>query len=221
MNPTVGIFLALGIVVMIALVIFLSRVNNRKVARDEAVHASTLGLKASDESSRLALLPLLWRTSDQSRHTRGLLEGKHAGWDVRAFLFEHDPDSTVLGVRAITRLFARSLMAVSSLITDSRTATQRAILVAVAYEGDPAKFTVSRRKLRARDTSAKQLLPSRGSHQIQHWTPPARIQLQDGWLLLQSFYILPKWLAPYVMASTDICDVLAKAGAIQPRLDGT
>jgi len=43
--------------------------------------------------------------------------------------------------------------------------------------------------------------------------------LTDGWLFLESFYILPKWLGRYVQASTETCDFLGSAGVLGRRQD--
>jgi hypothetical protein len=72
----------------------------------------------------------------------------------------------------------------------------------------------------ARNDRAKELTRS-GSVRTRHRVLPARIQVRDGWLILQSFYVVPKWIGPYVRASTDICDALSAAGAIHPRDAGT
>jgi hypothetical protein len=111
-------------------------------------------------------------------------------------------------------------MFVTTLAMDSRTAPQRGILVAVAYDGEPATFNVRGRKVIARNDRAKELTRFR-SMRTGHLVPPARIQLRDGWLFLQSFYVVPRWIGPYVRTSTDICDTLAAAGAIQPRDAGS
>jgi hypothetical protein len=103
---------------------------------------------------------------------------------------------------------------------DSRTATQRGILVAVEYEGEPATFKLRGRTVIARNDRAKELTRS-GSMRTGHRVPPARIQLRDGWLFLESFYVVPKWIGAYVRASTDICEALGAAGAIHPRDAGS
>ena len=151
------------------------------------------------------------------RRAWGLLQGERSGWTVRAFMFKHDPDPVVLGARTITRVFARNLLAATSLATDSRTAEQRGVIVAVDYEGEPATFKIRGRKVIARNKRARQVLTESGSSRTRHWVPPARIELRGDWFFLHSFYILPKWLGPYVEASTDICTALAESGVIRPR----
>jgi hypothetical protein len=216
-TQTGTVLLVIGLVVMIALVFVLSRANRKNLARGEAEQAATLGLRPSLESDRLPFLDWLWRRTDRRRHAWGLLQGSHAGWAVRAFLFEHDSDAVVLGARALTRVFAHSFMFVTTLATDSRTARQRGVMIAAAYDGEPATFKVRGRKMIARNERARALLARSKSRRIRHWVPPARIQIREDWFFLQSFYVVPRWIGPYVRASTDICTALAASGAIQPR----
>lgn len=218
MNTTSGILLTVGIAAMIGLVIALSAANGRNLARHQHREAASVGLRPSLETSRLGYLDWLWRRTDR-RRTWGLLEGQHEGWDVRAFLFAHDDDTVTVGARVLTRVFAHSLASVAGLAFDSRTATQRGILIAVDAEGEgeTAAFKVRRRRLIGLDARARELLGGRTSAPLRAWAPPARVTIRNEWLFLQSFYVLPKWLSHYVQVSAEICEQLRLSGSVRQR----
>jgi hypothetical protein len=220
-TPTGTVLLVTGIVVIVGLVFLLSRVNRKNLARGEAEQAAGLGLRPSPESDRLQYLDWLWRRTDRRRHAWGMIQGPHGGWEIRAFLFQHDPDAVVLGAKALTRVFAHPFLFVTTLATDSRTARQRAVLIAVDYEGEPAAFKVRGRRIIARDDRARTLLSRSKSPRMRRWVPPARIQIREDWFFLHSFYVVPKWVGRYVRASADICTALAASGAIRPREAGS
>jgi hypothetical protein len=218
-SPGFTVLLVAAIVTMIALVILLVRLNGRNLAKQTARQAAAVGLKPRSGSAGLDDLGWLWKRTDIRRTALGLCEGQRDGWNVRTFTFAHDPDAVTQGARVFTRLFAHNLMSFTSLATDSRTAQRRAVLIAVKHDAMSLSFKVRGRQLMARDSRTRAIIGGRRSVRLRTWAPPARITLHDGWLFLESFYILPKWLGRYVQASTETCDFLGSAGVLGRRQD--
>jgi hypothetical protein len=171
LSPTAGVLLAGGIVAMIALVIMLAWINDKKLSRSK--HSR----RVVGDSHEVAIRPG-WRSSsgcggDRPESARvGLLEGTRDGWGARVFLFEHEPDVATIGARTVVRYFARSLLSVLRLATDARTAKQRGVLPAVVYEGPTATFKIRRRQVIARKAKARTILGGARSFKIGTWAPP-------------------------------------------------
>jgi len=218
MSPASGFLLVVAILSMIGLVILLSRRNVKNLTGQERRETAGVGLVPRATAIQLANLEWLWRRTDTRRNAWNLHDGSYGGWDVRAFLFAHDPDTITNGARLLTRIFAHNYMPLTSLATDARTARQRGILVAVDYDDEPAAFKLRGRQVVARNAQATSLLGGR-SAKLRTWSPPARVRLVHDWLFLESFYVVPKWLGRYVHASTQICDLLEASEFLQRRHD--
>jgi len=219
MSGTAGALLAVLIVGMIGIVVFLVRLDARKERRTQLEQAASLGLSRAGDASRLASIDFLWRRAAMRRSAHELWEGRYGGWDVRVFLFANIGDLVTSGVRAGARVVASGLPPVPSLALDWRTAQQRGVLVAVDYAGEPATFKIRLNgNLVARNEAAARLLGGNKVVRLRCRVPPARCVLRDGWFHLASYYVLPKWLASYVQASTEICRTLDPA-AVRPRDD--
>jgi hypothetical protein len=217
MSASAGLLLALAILAMIGSVTWLSILNGRRLARQQAASASALDLTPTNRGRAVSNIDFMWRRSDR-RRVWALLEGVCRGWETKVFLFAHDPDVFEKGSRTLVSLVAHQFMSIFRLAFHARTAQQRGVLVAVDHAGPKAKFKIRGRRLVARDKNAQQLLGAR-STRLRTWAPPARINLEQGWVFLRSFYILPKWIERYVPASVEICERLERAGAMPRQAD--
>ena len=210
MSSAMGVLLTVGILAMVGCVIWLSVVNRRRLARQQAAAATAVHLAPTSRAAAVGNIDLVWRRTDQ-RRAFALLEGIHRGWQTKAFLFRHDQDLVERGGRTLVGLFARRFLSVFDLVFDARTAQQRGVLVAVDYSGAPARFKLRGRRLVARDVSAREVLGSR-SLRLGTWAPPARVRVDQGWVFLQSFYVVPRWIERFVPVSVEICERLESAG---------
>jgi len=138
-----GVLLTVGILAMVGCVIWLSVVNRRRLARQQAAAATAVHLAPTSRAAAVGNIDLVWRRTDQ-RRAFALLEGIHRGWQTKAFLFRHDQDLVERGGRTLVGLFARRFLSVFDLVFDARTAQQRGVLVAVDYSGAPGTVQAPR-----------------------------------------------------------------------------